>query len=134
MKITLSAVVLLLLVIACSEKKSSSPDEWPGMDTFHMIMAESYHPLKDSANLTPAKANAEDMALEAENWEKGELPKKVDNDEMKALLYQLKMDTRAFADLVKANAPDSVLSASLESLHSEFHKITEAWHGGGHEH
>ena len=58
MKITLSAVVLLLLVIACSEKKSSSPDEWPGMDTFHMIMAESYHPLKDSANLAPAKANA----------------------------------------------------------------------------
>ncbi|HRI79197.1 MAG TPA: hypothetical protein PLR06_06640 [Cyclobacteriaceae bacterium] len=132
MKTTLS-ILLVLVVIACSKKETAS-DEWPGMDTFHMVMAEAYHPLKDSANLAPAKANAEDLAMEAENWEKGDLPEKVDNDEVKAMLSQLKTDSRAFADQVKSNAPDSVLAGSLENLHGEFHKIMEAWNGGGEKH
>ena len=134
MRITISILLSCIVAVACSKKETAS-DEWPGMDTYHMVMAEAYHPMRDSANLAPAKANAGDLALEAENWQNGELPDKVDNDEVKAMLAQLKTDSRAFADQVKANAPDSVLSASLENLHAEFHKITEAWHGGGkHEH
>ncbi len=135
MKISLSYLLILLLISACAKKSVSSDDEWPGMDSFHMIMAESYHPIKDSANLVPARANAEMMALEAEKWEEATLPDKVNNDEMKSQLAQLKLDARIFADQVKANASDSVLTASIEILHGEFHKITEAWHsGGGHEH
>ena len=134
MKITFSILLICLVAVACSKKETAS-DEWPGMDTYHMVMAEAYHPMRDSANLAPAKANGEDLALEAENWQAGELPDKVNNDEVKEMLAQLKTDSRAFADQVKANAADSVLSSSLENLHKEFHKITEAWHGGEkHEH
>jgi len=129
----LSILFVSAVVLACSKKEAPS-DEWPGLDTYHMVMAEAYHPMRDSANLAPAKANAEDLALEAENWEKGALPDKVDNDEVKGLLAQLKTDSRAFADQVKSNVPDSVLSSSLENLHEEFHKIMEAWHGGGEKH
>ena len=126
----MSILLICGIVLACSTKATTS-DEWPGLDTYHMVMAEAYHPMRDSANLGPAKANADDLALEAENWEKGELPEKVDNDEVRAQLAQLKTDSRVFADQVKSNAPDSVLSSSLENLHEEFHKIMEAWHGGG---
>jgi len=41
----------------------SDPNEWPEMDSFHMIMAEAFHPYKDSANLEPVKRLAEEMAV-----------------------------------------------------------------------
>ena len=96
-----SLMICWYAIVGCSGKKeSTSAVEWPAMNSFHMIMAESYHPLKDSANLEPAKANAELMATEAANWAGVDLPEKVDTDEMKARLEELKKDTRAFADQV----------------------------------
>jgi len=87
------AVVLLTLLFACSKKESGtdeSSDEWPEMDSFHMIMADAYNPFKDSANLAPAKKLAEEMALEAVRWQEASLPKKVNNDDMKVQLEKLK--------------------------------------------
>src|SRR5690242_805037 len=90
-------LVAFALVIACSGKKESEAvannEEWPEMDEFHMVMAESFHPYKDSANMEPAKANAAEMAKVAEKWANAPLPEKVNNDEIKANLAQLKTDT-----------------------------------------
>lgn len=143
MKTTLLIRTLMVLAvvswIACSGKKESQEaghDEgsttWAEMDAYHMIMAESYHPLKDSANLAPAKANAEALAAEAEKWAAAPLPERVNNDEMMTRIENLKASSRAFADKVKAGASDEELSAALTALHEEFHHIMEAWEGGGH--
>lgn len=133
----LSLIVGAALALSCGKKEDTTApgaDDWPEMDSFHMIMAESYHPLKDSANLLPARTNAEAMASEVEKWVGAVLPEKVNTEDIKTKLAQLKADTRAFADNVKANAPDTVLSASLEKLHEEFHQIMEAWNRGAEEH
>lgn len=117
---------------ACSGKKAevASSDEWPEMDEFHMVMAESFHPFKDSANLEPAKANAAEMARVAEKWAGAALPEKVNNDETKANLAQLKTDAAAFSQLVQSG--DTVqIGESLTSLHDLFHKLQESWYGGG---
>jgi hypothetical protein len=129
------AVALIALLFACSKKESNaeeSSDEWPEMDSFHMIMADAYHPFKDSANLAPAKRLAEEMALEAVRWQEAPLPEKVSNDDMKAQLEKLKMESRTFADQVKSNVDDVTLGNSLTGLHESFHKIMEAWHGEKH--
>ena len=67
---TILAALFFAVLIACGTKKettatetttdstSADTDEWKAMDDFHMIMAESFHPFKDSANLAPAKAKA----------------------------------------------------------------------------
>lgn len=104
------------------------------MDAYHLIMAEAYHPLKDSANLAPAKANAEALAAEAEKWAASTFPERVNTDEMMTRVENLKASTRAFADKVKAGAPDEELSTALTALHEEFHHIMEAWEGGHSEH
>jgi hypothetical protein len=131
-----AAVVLLTtLLFACNKKESGSDessDEWPEMDSFHMIIADAYHPFKDSANLAPAKKLAEEMAWEAVRWQEATLPKKVDNDDMRVQLEKLKMESRAFADQVKANASDAELGNSLTSLHESFHKAMEMWYGEKH--
>ncbi len=107
---------------------------WAAMDSYHMIMAESYHPLKDSANLAPARANAELLAAEAETWAATALPERVNNDDMKALIGSLQASSRSFADKVKAGAADEELATALTALHDEFHHIMETWEGGHEKH
>ncbi len=51
------------------KKKMLMPDdEWIAMDDFHLIMAESFHPFKDSANVDPARKNALILASAAAQW------------------------------------------------------------------
>ncbi len=135
---SISYVLILFafaLALACSGKKDSAEavannDEWPEMDEFHMIMAESFHPYKDSANIEPAKANAVEMTRVAEKWAKAALPEKVDNDEVKANLTQLKNDAAAFTQIVQSS-DSTKIGESLTSLHDTFHKLQEAWYGAG---
>ena len=131
---TIICLVFLGIVGACAGKhETMESDDWAELDSYHMIMAESYHPLKDSSNLAPAKANAEALAAEAAKWASAELPDKVNTDEMKSMIATLNTSTRAFADMVGAGATDEELTAALTALHGEFHHIMEAWEGR-HEH
>ncbi|MBK7652330.1 MAG: hypothetical protein IPJ20_18700 [Flammeovirgaceae bacterium] len=110
-------ILLLAIVVgytSCSTKEKSEPesattpndpDEWPEMDSFHMIMSEAFHPYKDSANLEPVKRLAEEMAQEADKWAATSLPTKVNSEAVQAQLNQLKQDTRSLADKIKADHP-----------------------------
>jgi len=133
MKSVLS-ILSVLVMLACSTKNSGKDEtnskEWKEMDSFHMIMAESFHPYKDSANLAPAKTLAKEMTDEAAKWASATLPEKVDNDEIKANIQNLNKGSQGFLKLVNENAPDSVLGKSLTDLHNLFHKIQEGWYEG----
>ncbi len=126
------------VAVACSGKKDASEavagnDEWPEMDEFHMVMAESFHPFKDSANIEPAKANAEELARVAEKWANAALPEKVNNDEVKSSLAKLKGDAALFSQVVQSGDTTKI-GESLTSLHDAFHKLQEAWYSGGKDH
>jgi Tfp pilus assembly protein PilP len=142
-KYILSLLILgLMASTSCNSKKEEAQteiaetgsEEWKEMDSFHMIMAESFHPYKDSSNLEPAKKMAEEMATEAEKWASASLPSKVNTHEVKQQLEKLKTDTRAFADKIKSGSADAEIGSSLTALHDSFHGIMEAWHGGGEKH
>ena len=145
MKIYFRILLIALITVSysCGQKGTESTeylveeevvtedsDEWPELDEFHMIMAESFHPYKDSMNVDPAKANAEEMANVASRWAQANLPSKVDNDDVKAILVQLKAETAEFSTLV-ATASAEEIGASLTHLHDTFHKLQEQWYGGG---
>ncbi|MDZ7650152.1 MAG: hypothetical protein U5K54_25160 [Cytophagales bacterium] len=144
-------LIILLLTItvgftSCSTKEktedvqesataSNDPDEWPEMDSFHMIMAEAFHPYKDSANLEPVKRLAVEMALEANNWAATALPAKVDSETVQAKLIQLAEDSQSLAYKIKNSASDDEVGSSLKALHDSFHGIMEIWNGAsGEEH
>jgi hypothetical protein len=134
------SIVLLLVItaIACSKKsetassENTNANEWPEMDSFHMIMAEAYHPFKDSANVEPAKKLAKEMADEAVKWQAASVPEKVNNDEVKALLVKLKDDSRVLSEGVSADMTDEEIGKALTALHDEFHAVMEKWHGEKH--
>lgn len=129
-----------LVAIACSTKQQTAEapkdgmNDWKEMDSFHLIMAEAFHPYKDSANLAPVKKLAEEMATEADKWASAVLPEKMNNDEVKESLQKLKSDTRALADMIKSDADDAAVGSSLNALHDSFHSIMEAWHGAKEDH
>ncbi len=131
-----------IVMIACATKKeeaaegseaadeSSDQKEWKEMDEFHMLMAESFHPYKDSANLEPAKASATTLASAAEKWANSTLPKKVDNDDVKTKLASLKDGTATFVQTV-ASGDDKAIGEQLTKVHDLFHAIQETWYGAG---
>jgi hypothetical protein len=134
-KSVLMGIILITIMFACASKEStiqsinSVQEDWPQMDAFHLIMAESFHPYKDSANLEPLKRLSQEMANQAASWSSAELPDKVNNDKMKAMLNQLKTDTQLLADKVSTASTDEELGSSLTLLHDNFHSIMEAWNG-----
>ncbi|MEQ8426021.1 MAG: hypothetical protein RIA63_14980 [Cyclobacteriaceae bacterium] len=134
MKLFILSTMLVAGAWSCSPKTESVEEgdestavEWKGMDEFHMIMAESFHPYRDSANLAPARQYAREMVSLAEAWSENELPEKVNNDEVKGQLAQLKEATEALADLVEVG-DDEAIGTSLTNVHDVFHHLQEAWY------
>ena len=132
-------LLLAFVIFSCAAKKeghdhehhagSEHMAEWKEMDDFHMIMAETFHPYKDSANLEPARTRASELLTAAEQWLKAPLPEKVDNEEMKSKLQQLKSEAQTLAESVKS-ADENTIAGHLTRVHDTFHAIQEAWYGG----
>jgi hypothetical protein len=138
--IPLAALALIIFVTACSSKKEEhhddhesegiTSDHWKEMDDFHMVMAEAFHPYKDSANLEPARQNATALVESADKWSQATLPSKFEgDDEIKFKLSQLKKDAATFADVAQTG-DDKAVAESLTKLHDLFHEIQESWYGG----
>jgi hypothetical protein len=132
--------VTVLIAVACATKKeeaataeTAEQKEWKEMDEFHMVMADAFHPYKDSANLEPAKAKANELATSAQQWANAAIPEKVNNEDMKGKLQQLKDQTTAFAQTV-TGADDKTIGDELTKLHDLFHSIQEDWYGKSEEH
>ncbi len=124
-------LLVIIFIMGCSkkEKQEEQLPEWKELDSFHMIMAEAFHPLKDSGNLAPVKQMINDIADQAAKWAAAPLPKKVDNADMKSKIEKLKTDTRSLANEMAKGATDEMITEKLTALHDQFHQIMEAWHG-----
>ena len=129
---------VIAVFAACSGKKeaeqplhdeamSEDVDVWPEMDEFHQVMADCFHPFKDSANLEPAKTYADAMARSAEKWMNSTVPPSVDNDEVKGRLKELKRQADEFAVIVHDN-DEVAIGEQLSSVHDIFHELQEAWY------
>jgi hypothetical protein len=131
-----------LLLWNCAAKTGSEPPDehnsstagdgvWKAMDDFHMVMAETFHPFKDSANLEPAKTRADELLTAADEWARAPLPEKVDNDDMRSKLQRLRSEAATLAESVRSS-DDNVVGEHLTRLHDTFHSIQEAWYSEGH--
>lgn len=124
----------MALICACSKKeKAEEQTEWPEMDAFHLIMAESFHPFKDSGNLEPAKKYAAEMAASAAKWAEAPIPEKVNKPEVKEKIALLKSATAEFAQMVQSGTEEQI-SEALTGLHDLFHELQDAWYGRGEGH
>jgi hypothetical protein len=135
-----SLLTCLAVVFSCASKKEDGHDHdhvsassdgsvWKEMDDFHMIMAETFHPYKDSSNLEPVRTRASELFAAADEWASASLPEKVDTQEVRSKLQQLKEEAATLAETVKSS-DDNVIAQHLTKLHDTFHSIQEEWYGG----
>lgn len=128
--------ILLVVVFACSDKKekasiAADDVEWKEMDEFHEVMADVYHPLKDSNNLEPIRKDAAKLTVAAEKWAQSPVPAKIDNEETKQLLAQLEDGCQQLKKLVNENASDEEIATKLTAQHETFHTIMEKFYRAG---
>jgi hypothetical protein len=138
-RITLLFLLLLTVVLINCGKKSADEDgsgrnarEWKEMDEFHMVMAEAFHPYKDSSDLKPARELSGELLAAASRWKNAPLPEKVDNDRTKQKLEELAKLAARFDDEVKSDNP-VVIGQTLTDLHDLFHDLQNEWYGADNE-
>jgi hypothetical protein len=136
---SLLAFVALTCAVSCGKKDhkdehaSTSPREWKEMDDFHMVMAEAFHPYKDSAYLEPAKQIAGEMASVAKEWKSSDKPEGIEADKFDEKLERLATLTDEFSSLVKSES-DEVLGQKLTGLHDLFHELQNDFYAGAEGH
>ena len=133
-------VIAPLFLVACGSKDhghdhshGADGKEWKEMDSFHMVMAEAFHPYKDSANLVPAKQNASDLATSAKEWRDSEIPDGVDAAKVKPKLDELVRLSDEFGKQVSSSTDDQIAS-SLTILHDLFHDLQNEFYAASAEH
>jgi hypothetical protein len=125
MKNTLVVLAFLCVAVSAFAQKSSKTTEWKEKETFHAVMAKTFHPMEDG-NFAPIKARAAEMSDKAKKWADAKPPKQFNKPEIKELLSKLTTESKALAELVAAKGSDDDIKKSLTALHERFHEVSGA--------
>jgi hypothetical protein len=139
--LSLLPFVCFAFAVSCGQKDhndehaSTSPKEWKEMDSFHMVMAEAFHPYKDSTDLAPAKQIAGEMATAAKEWQTADKPEGINAEKFDEKLARLATLAAEFENAVKSES-DEVVGEKLTGLHDLFHELQNDFYAGadGHHH
>jgi superoxide dismutase len=98
-------------------------DAWSELKDFHMVMAQTFHPMEEG-NFAPIKARATEMSAKAKVLAAGKIPSSFDNTEIKKAIADLVVGSEKLEKLVK-KGKEPKIKESLTKLHDVFHKIQE---------
>ncbi len=93
---------------------------WKELDAFHMLMMETWHPVKKSGDLAPIRAKAAAMSNAATTWAAAAVPKACDTKPIRDAVAAVARDSRSLAELVAKQGADADVKKSLSSLHDTF--------------
>lgn len=108
------------------------------MQSFHTVMAKTFHPAEEG-NLQPLKENAADLLAKAKEWKAAAVPAGFKKEETTKVLTALVAKCEEIQKAVTAKADDKKLKALITEAHDVFHQIAEKCragdehHGHGHE-
>jgi len=99
--------------------------EAPARPELHRHLRSSvwWHPAKESANLTPARAQAGALAKAADAWAASAVPAACDSAATRASVKKVQDGSRAFAQLVAGKGADAAVLAALRELHEQFEVV-----------
>ena len=92
-----------------------------------MVMAELYHPFKDSTNLQPVKMHHQDLTKATEAWVNSTVPAQRHNDKVRLTLLQLQQEVAELTEAISVGV-DNEIGSSLEKLHTTFHEIQSVFY------
>lgn len=123
--VTLSLVLGASSLSAQGAKPAKSMDDhamsgWKELDSFHMLMMETWHPVKKSGNLKPIRAKASAMAAAAKTWAAAPIPAACDTKPNRDAIAAVARDSWALSELVAKKGKNAAVKKSLSNLHDTF--------------
>ncbi|MGB3616868.1 MAG: hypothetical protein WBA12_02020 [Catalinimonas sp.] len=114
---------LVLTALALPARAQSIFEQWPELDTYHEVMAMTFHPAEEG-NLEPIRERSGEMAQKADVLAKTAIPVAYDTPAIRKAVSELKKDSRKLHKLAqKPAATDAELTAALTDLHDVFHRV-----------
>ncbi|NJO03651.1 MAG: hypothetical protein HC880_19985 [Bacteroidia bacterium] len=119
-------ILLLLALVGCSLNQAPAQsifDKWEALDSFHEVMAQTFHP-SEEGNLEPIKTRSGEMAKKADALAKTPIPDEFASAAIQSAVKQLQKDSKMLHKLIKSKqASDEQITKSLSALHDVFHEI-----------
>lgn len=107
---------------AAMPPKKSIWEQWPALNTFHGVMASTFHP-SEEGNLKPIKTRSGEMLTKAQALMVESIPEDFSTPEIKDALTRLIAGSKELDNLVKKKSKDAILIQKLTALHDVFHEI-----------
>jgi hypothetical protein len=107
---------------------------WKEMNSFHDILAATYHPSADDGNLKPLREKADALAAKAREWSASTAPAACASDSLRTTVGAISMDAVAIANQVLAQASDVDLKKAIAALHDKFQTVERSCRGPGMKH
>lgn len=111
------------------EKALTSPllkviekDAWTALKDFHMVMAQTFHPMEEG-KLGPIRERSGEMVAKAHLLAASKVPASFQSPQITKAIKDLVTGSEKLDKLVKKNAKDAQVIQSLTKLHDTFHVI-----------
>ena len=124
MKRTLLLLIAFAVFGGFNSARSQEKAKWKEMDTFHEVMAKTFHPAEEG-KFESIKARSQEMLDKAVAWQNSTAPEGYNQKAVKKSLNELVKGAKEINTLVKENAADDTLKTKLSKLHDVFHTIME---------
>ena len=111
---------------------TADSEEWAEAESFHEIMALTYHPMRDEGKMEPVSENANELLEKAKVWAAAEVPGDLDKAMISEQLGALVSQSEELVTLVNNEATEDELKAKVNEIHDTFHGIHEMMEGGEH--
>ena len=102
--------------------KTIEKDTWTELNTFHEVMAETFHPSEDG-NLKPIRERSGEFLAKARALQTGKIPASFNTPEEKKSIDNLVRGAAALHQLVLKKADDKSITKKLAELHEIFHTL-----------
>lgn len=102
--------------------KAVEKDAWQELKDFHMVMAQTFHPMEEG-NLGPIRSRSGEMAAKASLLAASSVPASFQSAQITKAIKDLVEGSAAVDKLVRKKAKDEKIVKSLTKLHDTFHVI-----------
>ena len=115
--------------------KSMSDDHhmmsgWKELDTFHSVMAATWHPVAKSKDLTVIRERAGALSDAAQAWAKSKAPKACETKEIQDAIAAVVSQSKSVAELVEKKAADAEVTSALRDVHDKFEIVEKGCQPG----
>lgn len=98
---------------------------WKELDSFHMILAATWHPIEKSNDLKPIREKATSLSDAAKAWAASKVPAACDTTPIRDAIAAVVTKSKDVAQLVAKQAPDADVKAALHDVHERFEAVEE---------